>query len=79
MKIRMASALTKPTITQRGTNRISRATPSEAEHDLEDAGQEDRGDEVVQAVVADQRGDDQRDGAGGGGDHRRPAAEERRS
>ncbi|CAM5727751.1 hypothetical protein SBADM41S_10287 [Streptomyces badius] len=28
MKIRMASALTKPTITERGMNRISFATPS---------------------------------------------------
>ena len=31
MKIRMARALTKPTITERGTNRISFATPSGAE------------------------------------------------
>ena len=38
MKIRIASALTKPTITLRGTNRISLATPSEPEDDLEDAG-----------------------------------------
>ena len=37
-KIRIASALTKPTMTERGTNRISLATPSSAEHDLDDAG-----------------------------------------
>ena len=77
MKIRIARALTKPTMTLRGMNRMSFATPSEAEDDLEDAGEDDRGDEVVHPVLARDRGDDERDRAGGGGDHRGPAAEER--
>ena len=48
----MARALTKPTITERGMNRISCATPSEAEDDLDDAAEQHGGDEVVDAVVA---------------------------
>ena len=48
-----------------------------AQHDLEDAGQDDGGDKVAQPVLAGDRRDDQSDRAGGGGDHRRPSADER--
>ena len=72
----MARALTKPTITERGTNRISRATPSTPSTTWMIAGEDDRGDQVVQAVLAHQRGDHEGDGAGGGRDHRGAPAEE---
>ena len=77
MKIRMASALTKPTITLRGMNRISLATPSRLSTICRTPARSTVGDEVVEAVVAHQRGDHQGDRTGGGGDHRRPAADER--
>ena len=37
MKIRIARALTKPTITERGMNRMSFATPERSKDDLERA------------------------------------------
>ena len=46
-----------------------------AERDLKDAGEDDRGDEVVESVVVDDRRHDKRNSAGGGGDHRRPASD----
>ena len=50
--------------------------PGEAEHDLEDAREQHGGDEVVHAVVAGDRRDDQCDGAGRRGDHRGSATQE---
>ena len=47
-----------------------------AEGDLDDAGEDRGGEQVLDAVVLDQRDDDQRHGAGGGGDHGGPAAGE---
>ena len=44
--------------------------PERAEDDLEDARQDDGGDQVAEAVLAVERGDDEGDRAGGGGDHR---------
>ena len=72
----MARALTKPTMTERGMNRISFATPDSPRMTWKQAGQDHGGHEVVQAVRLHQRRDHEGDGAGGRGDHRRPAADE---
>ena len=44
--------------------------------DLNDTGEQHSGNEVIQAIVAGHRGDDESDGAGGGGDHRGTTAGE---
>jgi hypothetical protein len=47
-----------------------------AEDHLEDAGEDDGGDQVAQAVFAVHGRDDEGDGTGGGGDHRPSAADD---
>lgn len=47
-----------------------------AEDDLDDPGEEHRGDQVIQAVAGDQGRHHQRHRPGGGGDHRRTAADD---
>ncbi|MDQ1232483.1 hypothetical protein QE379_003909 [Sphingomonas sp. SORGH_AS 879] len=44
--------------------------------DLDQPHQDRRGEKVIDAVIADQRGDDDRDGGGRGGNHRGPPAQE---
>ena len=44
----------------------------QAQHHLEDTGQNDGRNQVIQAVALHQRGDDQRNGPGGSRNHRRP-------
>ena len=51
--------------------------PGEAEGDLDQAGEDDGRDEVVETVALDDRGDDEGDGPGGGRDHRRSTAGDR--
>ena len=60
-------------------NLISLATPSSAEEHLDDAGEDDGGDEVVEAVLAHDGGDDQGDRTRGGRDHRRAGRRRGRS
>jgi hypothetical protein len=74
-KIRIASALTKPVITERETKRIS-APSAAARDDLQHAGQHGGRQQVLQAVLLDQRDHQQRHRAGGRRDHARPAAGE---
>ena len=65
-----------PTITVRGMNRISRPTPRAPKAELDGAGQDRGGEQVLDAVVLDQRDDHQGHGPGGGRDHGRPPAGE---
>ena len=73
----MPSALTKPIITERGTKRINRARPVDAEGDLNDAGENNGRQDVCDPVGLDHRADHERDRAGGRRDHRGPPAEHR--
>ena len=75
VKIRIASALTKPTMTLRGMNRISLATPSRLSTICSRPAEQHRGDQVVDAVLPGDRGDHQGDRAGGGRDHRGTATD----
>jgi hypothetical protein len=50
MKIRIASALTKPVITERDTNRITTRAAAPG-HDLDQPGQHRCGQQVLQPVV----------------------------
>jgi hypothetical protein len=63
MKIRIASAVTKPVITERETKRINAAESEPAGDDLQRAGEYRGGEQVLQAVVLDQRHHQQRHGA----------------
>ena len=49
--------------------------PEQAEHDLQQTAEQHRGDQVVDAVLAGDRGDHQGDRAGGGRDHRGTATD----
>ncbi len=69
MKMRIASALTNPVITERGMNRIRRADTERSERHLERAREDGRSEQVLDAVVRDQRHHHQRHGTGRGGDH----------
>ena len=73
----MARALTKPTITLRGTNRISLATPSRPSAIWMTPARMIVAKQVPDAVLAHERRDDERHGAGRGRDHRGSSADER--
>ena len=77
MKIRMASALTNPTITTAGDEPHQLRHAEHGQHDLDEPAEQHGGDEVVHPVLAGDGRDDERDRAGRGGDHRGPPAEER--
>ncbi|VXB30052.1 hypothetical protein PLANTIT3_30201 [Plantibacter sp. T3] len=49
----------------------------DAEHDLDEAREDDGGEQVLHAVFLDERRDDEGDGSRGGRDHRRTPAEDR--
>ena len=76
MKIRIASALTKPVTTERETYCISRSSRSSHAIDLEHAHQHRGGEQVVDPVIAHQRDDDHGDRGGRGRDHARASADE---
>jgi len=76
MKIRIASALTKPVTTERDTKRISTPRPDPAGEDLQHAGEDGRREQVFEAVLLDQGDHQQRHGAGCGRDHARATTRE---
>ena len=72
----MASALTKPVTTEREDEAHQRAETQVACADLQQAAEQRRCQQVLQAVLAHRGHHQQRHGAGGGGDH--PGAHRRR-
>ncbi len=76
MKIRIASALTKPVMTERETKRISRPSLRNPAPIWIDAHQDGGGEQVLQAVLLHQRDHQNRGGGGGGRDHAGTSADE---
>ena len=74
MKIRIASALTKPVITDFDTKRMTKPSFRTTGADLQQAGQHGRGQQVLQPVIAHQRDHQDRGRGGGGRDHAGPSA-----
>ena len=77
MKMRMASALTNPVMTERETKRITLPDLCHAGHDLQDTGQQGGGEQILQPVIPHQRDHEQRHGPGGRGNHPGSPADKR--
>ena len=76
MKIRIASALTKPVMTERETNCISRSSRKTPATIWNSPHQDRRGEQIFDAMIANQGHHDHRHGGGCGRDHARPSAGE---
>ena len=78
IRIRIASAFTKPVITGRGDEAHVAREAEGPEDDLDDPRHEGGREEVREPVLPDQGHDHERHGAGGGGDHRGSPPPQRR-
>ena len=77
LAISTAMPLVKPTTTGRGMNRTAVPMPVEAQHDQHHAGHHRAHEQAVDAVLRDDAGDDDDEGAGRAADLHARSAERR--